>query len=409
MKNRLLFLTLISVVFLFPAAGLAKNKDPLAATPNLSFPVVATDVIEMFYQQIWVDDGDGLVEDNEWVLGYDSDENGVVDTVDPTAGVLVPIAVTEDVDALYTGSYVNQVEPDGSPVYQAEYVLDATTGCFVDLVENEADDDPLDDDLADGVPDVTETLMTTWLADKAPWYPQPRVTTDADPNLIWNTEYVSNYANSWQADWVKYDGVDANNDGELDKIKIDFIDWGNPMENTYPLIGYRFPVEIALYQKLATPMRAFKMACLENPGTKIELFGTSDGPRPYNDRKTFDSYYATVLTNKFIAEVWNPDGTIERIDLGPGIGPSGKMNFASAVGGWVPKMEGVHRIWLHVTDPLITFEGAIINNDEHYVMSTLCGPAELLAPNKIALTGIIDNSTFIDVTVKKPNSSGGRK
>lgn len=404
MKNQLLILTAVSVVFAFPTAGLAKNKDPLAATPNLSFPVVATDVIEMFYQQIYVDDGDGLVEDSDWVLGYDSNEDNVVDTVDPTAGVLVPIAVTEVVEAEHDGTYDAQVEPDGSLVYQAEYDLDEETGCFVDIKDNETG--VL---VPDGVPDVTETLMTTWLTERAPWYPQPRETTDADPNLIWNTDYVSNYANSWQADWVKYDGVDANNDGELDKIKIDFIDWGNPMENTYPLIGYRFPVEIALYQKLATPMRAFKMACLEYPGTKVELFGTSDGPRPDNSLQTFDSYYATVLTNKFIAEVWNPDGTIERIDLGPGIGPSGKMNFASAVGGWVPKMEGVHRIWLHVTDPLITLEGAIVNNDEHYVMSTLCGPAEFLAPNKIALTGIIGDSTFINVTVKKPNSSGGRK
>ena len=49
--------------------------------------------------------------------------------------------------------------------------------------------------------------------------------------------------------------------------------------------------------------------------------------------RSVQSYFATVLTNKFTAEVWNPDGTITALNLGPGIGPSGKMNFASGGGG----------------------------------------------------------------------------
>ncbi len=238
--------------------------------------------------------------------------------------------------------------------------------------------------------------MTTWLNNMKPWYPQPRKTSDPNPNYIWNVAYASDYANSWQAEW-KTDNATS--------VQIDFIDWGNPMENTYPLVGYRFPVEVALYQFLDEPMTAYKMACLEYPGTKIELFGTSDLT---TGSYTYESHYATVMTNKFIAEIWNPDGTITKIDLGPGIGPSGKMNFASAVGGWIPKMTGEHR-WLHITDPMISLSGAIVNNDEHYVMSTECGAAEFLAPNKIAKTGIIGNSTFIDVLVKMPNGGGGRK
>jgi hypothetical protein len=88
-----------------------------------------------------------------------------------------------------------------------------------------------------------------------------------------------------------------------------------------------------------------------------------------------------------------------RVPVPGGDHPLPKAHFASSVGGWVLKMTGIHRIWLHVNNPLISLEGSIINNDEHYVMSTQCGPAELLAPNKIAKTGIIGNSTFINVEV----------
>ena len=96
-----------------------------------------------------------------------------------------------------------------------------------------------------------------------------------------------------------------------------------------------------------------------------------------------------------------PDGTRTNIDLAPGMGPSGKMNFASASGGWIPDMAGVHRIWLHINDPLIGLTGAIVNNDEHYVGSSGC-MVEELSQQKLDLSGIIGNSTFIDVDVQRP-------
>jgi hypothetical protein len=77
------------------------------------------------------------------------------------------------------------------------------------------------------------------------------------------------------------------------------------------------------------------------------------------------------------------------------------MNFASG-GGWIPTMPGWHRIWLHTNDPLISFAGAIVNNDEHYIMSTECMVQEL-NPDKLALSGIIGDSTYIDVLVVRPS------
>lgn len=376
MKKRYVFLAVLAVLLVcFPVVGAAKNdpkKDVFRAMPNLSFPLITTDVIQVLYQQTWVDsDEDGEIDDSEWIVTLDE------------AGNPIPIEVEEVINPQYTGSY-----PGNDDEMHTAYVLDPVTGCAVDVNEDGVVDDS----------DMTETPMVDWLQDMAPWYPQPVETSTTDPNLIWNAEYVD-AANSWQADWEsKTDAV----------VNIDFIDWGNPLENINPLVGYRFPVEVALYEKLETPMTAYKMACLEYPGTKVELFGTSTNPGSDAGSFTYGSYFATVLTTKFTAEVWNPDGTITNIVLGPGIGPSGKMNFASGNGGWTPTMPGWHRIWLHVNDPLIDFTGAIVNNDEHYIMSTGC-MAQELNQNKQDLVGIIGDSTYIDVLVERPNGGGGGK
>jgi len=350
------------------------NKDPYAATPNLSFPIIATDILQMFYLQTWVDsDGDGIEDDSEWVLDYDLDDDGVNEMTEPT-----PIEVTEVINVQYNGSY-----PGNDDAEHCVYTV-GEDGCAVDINGPDGVPDGIIDDL-----DMTCEPMLTWLQSMQPWYDQPVTTTETDPNLIWNAANVD-AANSWQADWVQESEA---------VITIDFIDWGNPLENTvYPVVGQRFPVEVALYEKLETPMTAYTMACLEYPGTKVELFGTSDASGSF----TYETYFATVLTNKYYAEVWNPDGTITAINLEPGIGPSGKMNFASAGGGWIPTMTGWHRIWLHLNDPLISLSGAIVNNDEHYIMTSGC-MAQELNKNKLELTGVIGDSTYIDVQVMKPS------
>ena len=249
--------------------------------------------------------------------------------------------------------------------------------------------------------------------ENGPWYPQAWSFTEAalgivplvnDPltlldNLVWNTDYllsqhdVDFYANAWQADWKRTEDVGA----------IDFVDWGNPLENTDPQVGYRFPIELYLYTKLDEPMRAIKMACLEAPHSADELYGT--------DGTAFDSYYATVLTSQFRCEVWDMKrGTITQVNLEPAIGPSGKMNFASAIGGWIPKTAGPHRIYFYISDPLISLQNAIVNNDEHYVFD-IGLMAETISTNKQDVSYVVGGAqyTWIEVNVVDPNSNGGRK
>ena len=102
-----------------------------------------------------------------------------------------------------------------------------------------------------------------WFESMEPWFPQPTSTTGTTPNDIWNTDFVDDYKNSWQADWFMTFAV----------VEIEFIDWGNPLENINPRVGKRFPVELALFT-LVEEMLAYNMACLEYPASKNELFGT---------------------------------------------------------------------------------------------------------------------------------------
>ena len=48
MKKCLIILTVIAVLLIFPLTGSAKKKDEYRATPNLSFPLIATDIIQLF-------------------------------------------------------------------------------------------------------------------------------------------------------------------------------------------------------------------------------------------------------------------------------------------------------------------------------------------------------------------------
>ncbi len=328
----------------------APDPDPdeeVVLTTNLSFPVVMTEYLERFYETtttVELNNQGEEVERTVFVLGDD--------------GNPIFLEVTQSITQQYLGSHPGLVDFD----YGAWLPGDDSTTDVVEEAYWFSQD------------------LVEYLNENGPWYPQPV-----------QDQYANN---AWQADTRK------TADDEL--VAIDFIDWGNPLENISPTVGYRFPVEIALYQKLdeTASMTAYKMACLEYQSSKEELFGTASVDGDF----TWQSCYATVLTNNFYAEVHSPTGAITKVDLEPAIGPSGKMNFASAGGGWMPTVPGMHRIIFRVADPDITLAGAIVNNDEHYCMP-LGLKMEDLSRNKLELTGVYGNETWIDVMVVANNSN----
>jgi hypothetical protein len=224
-------------------------------------------------------------------------------------------------------------------------------------------------------PGMTEEEVA-YLRANAPWYPQPPYANE----------------NTWVADYVISE----------DMHDIVFVDWGNPMENIDPRVGQRFPVEVALYERIGlldtttgiftgTTMEAYRMACLEYNSTRDELFGTN--------KAKYNSCFATVLTTQFTVTVRPPDTWQEyEIRLDPAVGPSGKMNFASANGGWIPEVPGWHRITLTINDPNINLVNADVENDEHFDMTTGI-QLEELSWHKKELSGVFYNTTYIDVYV----------
>lgn len=227
-----------------------------------------------------------------------------------------------------------------------------------------------------------DPAIVDYLQANDPWYPQPPYANE----------------NTWAAEYLVSDATHM----------IHFVDWGNPMENIAAQVGWRFPVEVALYEKIGemtydeygeeagiagTTMEAYTMACLEYPASRDELFGTN--------KNKYGSCFATVLTTEFFVTVRKLDGGAEyNIRLDPAVGPSGKMNFASANGGWTPTEAGWHRVTLYITDPNISFANAFVANDDHFDMKTGEQFGEL-SPHKKELSGIFYNSTWIDVYVEE--------
>ncbi|MEE4274254.1 MAG: hypothetical protein V2J16_00080, partial [Thermoleophilia bacterium] len=239
MKRTIILATLLAVVLAFAlstsvalaaGAGAKPNpdpgQDPTALSPNLSFPVVMTTPLEQFFvmvqalEQIPVYDADGNL------IGYEDGDPLFTSTGEPVMvfatdenGDYIPLAaVAENLTHVYSGSHPGMTDFD--------------YGWWACMVG----DDP-------ATPDVVETdyeyhVWTTldyitYLNQFPAWYVQP--TDELAPN-------------TWQADWALWEKTLLPDDPNYlwDVVFIDFVDWGNPLENINPTVGYRFPVEVAL-------------------------------------------------------------------------------------------------------------------------------------------------------------------
>lgn len=351
-----------------PVKILFKDTSP---SPNLSFPIVMTTPLPQIYEMVQALEQIPIYDDDGNIIGYEDGDPLFTKSGEPVMvfatdenGDYIPIPVTYSCTKPYGGDYL------GLTGFEICWWVEADDPTTTDIVETHYES-------CEG--------HYTWLLANAPWYPHgPGYwVTDADGN-------VTNI-NTWQADYLLDESAESDcEDCPVgDPVRIEFIDWGNPLENINPIVGYRFPVEVALYTRVA-PMTAYKMGCLEYMSSKDELFGTNT--------LTYESVFATVLTTKFQAWVIEPDGKRVDIVLEPAIGPSGKMNFASAGGGWIPTKVGLHQIYLRILDENIWMRDAIINNDEHYCM--ICGEMiDQLNWKKQDLTDIYYNQTHINVMV----------
>ena len=86
--------------------------------------------------------------------------------------------------------------------------------------------------------------------------------------------------NLWQADF--------NNIPQVQQVDVTFVDWGDAVEAVDPKIGRPYRIELALYNNLSNPMRAYTMALLAFPSSPNETQGTNN--------TLYDSYYASIAS-----------------------------------------------------------------------------------------------------------------
>ena len=102
-------------------------------------------------------------------------------------------------------------------------------------------------------PGMTEEEIA-YLEANEPWYPQPPYANE----------------NTWVAEYLISDAMH----------EIHFIDWGNPMENIVPRVGQRFPVEMALYERVG-------YAEFDELGEIVGFVGTTMEPKSCSSEASF--------------------------------------------------------------------------------------------------------------------------
>ncbi len=193
-------------------------------------------------------------------------------------------------------------------------------------------------------------------------------------------------------------------------VSVTFIDWGDVIESSNPVIGRPFRLETTLYVDVSdNPMTGYTMALLAYPSSPDETQGTNTS--------TYEGNWATVASQsptliiQYLDEgavpVWSADdnhwtGTgvnvpLANFNFAPELNVGGKYIYGASTGGWRPTQTGTYRLTFFMRDQSnIDLSGAAIGN---YSGNT---PAEYGRPTYSAATPVVDadnNLSYVDVTV----------
>jgi hypothetical protein len=142
------------------------------------------------------------------------------------------------------------------------------------------------------------------------------------------------------------------------------VDWGDNVESVSPVVRRPYRLEIVLYDRLDTPLDAFRMTVLANPSSPDEIQGTNG--------QTFASDFATIVSTlprlvvQDISACLDADLPLEwdattsqwvcgdavpaTTDVGfaPELNVAGKYIFGASVGGWKPTKAGTYRVTFYI-------------------------------------------------------------
>jgi hypothetical protein len=444
-----------------PPTNPGRPDETYVPVPNVSFPSIHTSIVDAFYVQIldpeghWVADTDNLaaldvteVMQDQYIGHLDnSDGTFALCALEPDGSTIVCIGLPDFcVDGVCEPSWFYGCEEVEDDVWECNDVTlslvryPGLDDYMISTYDLDTDGCPLDAD-QDGEPDTTEQLLTDFLVANEPWFPQPEWratdpnTGEINPNLAWDADFVEP-SNSWQAEWFYLDPADFPDAPPV--VYVDIVDWSDVFEAVPEWeVGTRIPVSLTLYEYTGDityfdgdtngsfecayaddtctgpcdnpdTMVAYKTSLMAFQGGPSEVFGVSseletayfdDGGNCVEGPKYWEEvYFATVVTDKFDAEVCAPDGTCQAFNLVPTIEGDGKVNLKVAGYGYVPWMTGTHRIWVRFNDPLMTIRGAEVNDIANYVLETGCR-ADDLDWLKALRSGLAIDDTWLDFYV----------
>lgn len=209
--------------------------------------------------------------------------------------------------------------------------------------------------------------------------------------------------NLWQADF--------NNllPGQL--VDATFVDWGDAVEAVDPKIGRPYRIELALYNNLLSPMRAYTMALLAFPSSPNETQGTNN--------TLYDSYYASItspngrlVVQKFTNQEtltwdgtkWIGEGVSEPITgfgFAPELNVGGKYIYGASQGGWTPSELGNYRITFYMEG------GSSVNLSNAFIADIIAPITPKVSENNQAVVDITNNLTYVDVQATTGGGGGG--
>ncbi len=220
-----------------------------------------------------------------------------------------------------------------------------------------------------------------------------------EANGPWYAQKVT--GNVWQADYF--------NGGA--PVNVTFIDWGDVIESSNPVIGRPFRLETTLYVDISdVPMDGYTMALLAYPSSPDETQGTNTVKYAGNWATIASSAPTLIIQylDNGAVPVWSAEygqwiGTgvnapLANFTFAPELNVGGKYIYGASTGGWRPTQAGTYRLtfFMRGTTTNINLAGAAIGN---YAGNTADVYA---APTYSAATPLVDavnNLSYVDVTV----------
>jgi len=215
----------------------------------------------------------------------------------------------------------------------------------------------------------------------------------------------------WYAQKVEGNVWQAGYSNSHESVDVTFIDWGDVIEASNPVVGRPFRLETTLYVDISdTPLTGYTMALLANPSSPDEIQGTNG--------VLYDANWATVVSTSptLIIQhlengaipVWSPDdgqwvgtgvdGPVTGFSFAPELNVGGKYIYGASTGGWRPVKTGTYRLtfFMRGQSNNISFASAVIGNYAGNDPDQWGTPENRASEPKVEVD---NNLSYVDVTV----------